>query len=87
MKTYKHFTLEERECLYRLLQEGKSQSDIAKHLDKNRSSICHEIKRNSHMKLGYLPLAADAEYKKRRKKCKPYLRFEVRACSHYKNTP
>ena len=77
MKAYKHFTPEERECLYLLLREGKSKSAIAEHLGKDRSSVYREIKRNSSARHGYMPLSATSKYNQRRKRCKPKQRYEA----------
>ena len=77
MKAYGHFTLEERESLALFLQKGINKTQIAIRLGRDRSSVYREIKRNTHPKNGYLPLTANSKYIKRRKACKPRLRFEV----------
>lgn len=43
---YHHFTIEERCCLRKYYQEGKSYREIAKLLGRNASSISREIRRN-----------------------------------------
>ena len=47
MSSYKHFTLEERICLQKLLSEGKTFREIADILGRDVSSISREVKRNS----------------------------------------
>lgn len=44
---YKHFTLEERKYLQKLLSEGKSFREIAAILERSPSTISREVKRNS----------------------------------------
>lgn len=46
MPSYTHFTLEERECLYQMLNSGSSIRAIARKLDRAPSSVSREIKRN-----------------------------------------
>ena len=45
MKSYKHFTLEEREYLAKNLKKGKIISEIAKILGRHKSSVSREIKK------------------------------------------
>ncbi|MBQ2598103.1 MAG: IS30 family transposase [Bacteroidales bacterium] len=52
MLSYKHFTLDERECLQKLLEKGETIRFIARSLGKSPSSVCREIKRNQSKK-GY----------------------------------
>ena len=70
MQSYHHFTLEERVCLYLMLKEGKSQAEIAQVLQKNKSSISRELKRNRFENGNYQALAASMQYKHRRKNCR-----------------
>jgi len=70
MKSYTHFTLSERSCLQQLLAEGKKQSEIAKILGRDKSTISREIKRNfSKKKNRYNAWRATTLYIIRRKKC------------------
>ena len=46
MSSYKHFTLEERKYLQKLLSEGYSQRKIAAILERSPSSVSRELKRN-----------------------------------------
>lgn len=80
MKYYTHFSLEERENIYILLNNWKNQKKISKELWRSESSISREIKRNSSVLLKsknnsrekekedyhYLPDRAQDKYMKRR---------------------
>lgn len=69
MKSYTHFTLSERESLQFFLQQGLSQSEIARRLGKHKSSVSREIKRNkSKKKNHYNAWRATVLYICRRKK-------------------
>jgi IS30 family transposase len=46
-KNYHHLTREQRDEIYRLHQEGKSQNQISKSIGVHRSTVSREIKRNS----------------------------------------
>ena len=46
MKSYKHFTLNERKYLQESLEKGDSIREIAKALGRNASTISRGIKRN-----------------------------------------
>ncbi len=46
-KPYKHLSQSEREHIANLLSEGKSLGDIAKALDRNKSTTSRELARNS----------------------------------------
>lgn len=46
MKSYTHFTLDERICLQKLFSEGLSMRKIASILGRSPSTISREIKRN-----------------------------------------
>lgn len=60
MSLYKQMSLEERENLYMLLQKGTRIIEIAKTLNRHKSTIYNEIKRNTiDKKLGYLPDSAN----------------------------
>ena len=70
MNHYSHFTLKERELLMHYMDIGLNQSEIAKKLERNKSSICRELKRNS-IEGTYLSCDAQAFYITRRKACRP----------------
>ena len=70
MKSYTHFTLSERSCLQQLLAEGKKQSEIARILGRDKSTISREIKRNfSKKKNRYNAWRATILYIIRRRNC------------------
>lgn len=71
MLSYKHFTLEERKYLQKLLSEGKSFRAIAQILERSPSTISREIKRNK------------AKYKPHRKTDNPYWYNHWRAQNLY----
>lgn len=69
MSHYKHLTRYEREKLLYFLAIDYSVTRIAKELGRSKSTISRELRRNS-CKDGYLPVNAEAQYYKRRKKCR-----------------
>ena len=69
MKSYTHFTLEERERLRIKLTEGKSLRQIAQELDRNVSSISRELSRNKKKDGSYNAYWGRTMYRSRRKKC------------------
>lgn len=79
MRSYTHFTLEERKYLQELLSEGKSIRQIADHLGRSPSSVSREIKRNksnkplkaSDNKYNYHSWRANSLTVSRRRKNKP----------------
>ncbi|MBD3277685.1 MAG: IS30 family transposase [Candidatus Aegiribacteria sp.] len=54
---YKQLTREERYQIYALLQAGHNQSEVAEVLERDRSTICRELQRNTG-KRGYRPRQA-----------------------------
>ena len=69
MKSYKHFTSDERVRLVALLAINKSIAFIAKSLGKDRSTIYREIKRNRNEFGVYDHDEAKEKYEERRKAC------------------
>lgn len=67
MKSYKHFTLEERECLAENLKKGKTISEIARILGRHKSSVSREVKRNLNYFKCYNAIGATRKYLSRRK--------------------
>ena len=68
MKSYTHFTLDERICLQKLFSEGLSMRKIASILGRSPSTISREIKRNwSKKKKHYHAWGANVKYICRRK--------------------
>jgi len=86
MSHYKHLTIVEREKLLFFAGKGLKISEIAALLGRSRSTIYRELKRNSDKKNGYLPIHAQNQYKKRRKKCKPHKRLEDRTLYEFVKT-
>jgi len=68
MQSYSHFTLSERECLADLIKAGRSLNQIAMILQRNKSSISRELRRNSTPDGHYRPLYATTNYLHARKK-------------------
>lgn len=68
MKPYTHFTLKERICLEEMRKAGKKISEIAKHMDRNKSTISRELKRNSNKQGLYNSWGAYSKSTVRRKK-------------------
>jgi transposase, IS30 family len=70
MKSYTHFTLNERKYLDESLKNGESLRKIAKALGRSPSTISREVKRNwSKKKKHYHHWAAQIKYTERRKAC------------------
>jgi len=76
MSSYKHFTGEERQKIQESLNKGKKKSEIARELNRDRSSVGREIKRNENKKGTYNWWRATIKYMLRRRKCKRKLRLE-----------
>ena len=55
--TYQHLSQTERYQIYILMKDGKTQSQIAKLMDRHKSTISREIGRNTGLK-GYRPKQA-----------------------------
>jgi transposase, IS30 family len=60
-KHYNHLTVKDRICLYELLFEGESISEIANHLGFHRATVYRELERNS-SRHGYRPDLASQQY-------------------------
>lgn len=66
-KKYKQLSQKERDRIFLLKQEGKSNTDIAKILGRNKSTIGRELQRNKHRKFNqYLPDTAQRKANKRK---------------------
>ncbi len=84
MKEYQQFTLKDRYRLYGLLTVGKKIGEIALRLNKDRSSIYREIKRNN-LHNRYLPDTATKQYLKRRnRKGESKIRNDIALYSYIK---
>ncbi len=77
MRSYQHFTLEERESLRIKRGEGKSLRQIARELDRNVSSISRELKRNGNKDGSYNAWRGVSLYLHRRKNSRRQLRIET----------
>ncbi len=66
MSCYKHLSTEERESLYKNIIEGKTIEVIAKELNRSKSTISREIRRNGSRNT-YSPSRAEKNYQQRRK--------------------
>ena len=64
MKKYSRIALDERENIYKYLQTGNNQTQIADLLGRYKSSISKELKRCNGDALGYLPDRASAHARK-----------------------
>lgn len=71
MNHYTHFTTDEREKILFYLAQSKSLGFIAKEINRSKSSISRDIKRNSEVTGSYSPSNAQIKYLARRKNCKP----------------
>lgn len=77
MKSYTHFTLNERICLEEMLKFGKNISEIAAVLGRNKSTISREIKRNRNQQGKYNSWGAYSKAVARRKACVRKSRIQV----------
>lgn len=78
MSHYKHLTIEERESLYLMINQGKSIRSIARSLGRSPSTISRELKRGKSGHRRYRPSVAQIRYERRKKNCgrKPILSIE-----------
>lgn len=78
-----HFSFEERKTISRMRDQKFSQSDIARHLARDRSTISREIRRNYwhdnefHDADGYWPMTANDIARDRRRRSGKLYRFEA----------
>jgi len=68
--SYKHFSIEERGLIDVYLRNGVSVSEIARRLNRNKSSVSREINRNSDFRKQYIALYAESYTNTRRKNSK-----------------
>lgn len=69
MSHYKHLSIEEREKLYLMLNQGISIRKIAVSLNRSPSTVSWEIRRNQIFFKPYSPSIAQTRYQNRRKQC------------------
>ena len=67
--SYQHLTIEERACIHKYIKDGLNQTKIASLLNRSKSCISRELKRNESRDEGYNPVGAQRKYNKRRKNC------------------
>ena len=65
MTIYQRLSVVEREAVKSGIILGKTQTDIAKELNRNKATVCRELKRMGLSKECYSPVAADADTKKK----------------------
>jgi len=70
MSSYNHLTIHEREEIMKLLVQGHSLSQIAKDINRSKSTISRELRRNCTGE-EYSAYTAQERYKKRREICRP----------------
>ena len=77
---YKHLTPFERERILFFLSRGESITKIAQLLNRSKSTISREIRRNAASAdpsmPDYLPFEAQTLYVQRRKACRPHKRLD-----------
>ena len=67
--SYHHLTIEERACIALYYKQNKSVSEISKLINRNKSTISRELRRNPSRDEGYNPVGAQRKYNARRKNC------------------
>jgi IS30 family transposase len=72
--TYQQLTLEERSILYGLRKAGFSINEVAKEIDRDKSTISRELKRNTGKK-GYRPKQANEKAQMRKKNSHKMIKF------------
>ena len=75
MRHYTQLTKEQRYQISVLLRTGHTQNEIANEIEKNKSTISRELRRN-HGRRGYRPKQADQKAQERKNKVKPRIRPE-----------
>ena len=87
---YKHLTPFERERILFFLSRGESITKIAQLLNRSKSTISREIRRNAASAdpsmPDYLPFEAQTLYVQRRKACRPHKRLDNTSLQFYVQT-
>ena len=83
MRSYIHFTLEERENLQLKREAGKSIRQIAREMSRSASSISRELLRNFKKDGGYSAWWACGKYIRRRKRCRKRYRMSEPVLRRY----
>jgi IS30 family transposase len=76
LMTYKHLSQAERYQIYALMKAGHDQSQIAKLLDRHKSTINREVRRNSGSR-GYRPKQACEKSSRKRTQMVNKLKIET----------
>ena len=66
MSCYTYLIIKERESPPVYLKTGKNKSEIAKAIERSRSTITRELQRNAEKKEKYSSVESHAQYKRRR---------------------
>lgn len=76
--SYHHLTIDERACIGIYYNQNKCVSEIARLLNRSKSTISRELRRNHSRDDGYNPIGAQRKYNARRKNsvCKPRLQSD-----------
>lgn len=74
MNTYRHLTPLERESIMLMLNQGVSISHMARVLNRNKSTISRELRRNAAAR-PYSACEAEEHYRQRRTRCRPKPKF------------
>lgn len=80
--SYTHLTLLEREMILKFATQGLSICQISKRINRNKSTISRELKRNSRNG-EYYPCIAQEQYRQRREKCRPHKKLEDKELYNY----
>ncbi|WP_285005103.1 IS30 family transposase [Lactococcus formosensis] len=69
MNPYTHLTMDERETIFLMYEQGETIGHISETLDRSKSTISRELHRNSNKDSSYSPSTAHGEYKRRKQLC------------------
>ena len=69
MNPYTHLTMNERETIFLMYEQGETIGHISETLDRSKSTISRELHRNSNKDGSYSPSTAHGEYKRRKQLC------------------
>ena len=69
MNPYTYLTMNERETIFLMYEQGETIGHISETLDRSKSTISRELHRNSNKDGSYSPSTAHGEYKRRKQLC------------------
>lgn len=69
MNPYTHLTMNERETIFLMYEQGETIGHISETLDRSKSTTSRELHRNSNKDGSYSPSTAHGEYKRRKQLC------------------